>query len=152
MASFNRTVLLGNLTKDPELRYTNEGVAVSSFDLAVNEKRTDRKTGEKKEDVLFIRVTCWARLAESCAEYLGKGSLALVEGRLRMNQWEAKDGGGKRSRIELVAQNVQFLTPSKGKGKGQLGNSDIPSDTNRDAPLAETGDAVEPGPVDDSEQ
>jgi len=107
MANFNCVILMGNLTRDPELRYSQQGKAVCSFDLAVNEHYTTQDGG-KKESVLFIKVTVWGRTGEACAEHLKKGSLALVEGRLRMNQWQTKEGQ-KRSSIEVVAQRVQFL-------------------------------------------
>ena len=108
MASFNKVLLMGNLTRDPELRYTSGGTAVASFGLAVNRKF---KQGEEwKDEVCFVDITVWAKQGENCAEYLSKGSLAFVEGRLNYQTWEA-EGGQKRSKLEVVANNVQFLTP-----------------------------------------
>lgn len=106
-ASLNRVFLIGNLTRDPELRYLPSGQAVATFTIAVNRTYTSG-TGEKKEDTSFIRVVVWARRAEVCNEYLRKGSPVFVEGRLQSRSWEAPDGA-KRSSIEVVANNVQFL-------------------------------------------
>ena len=99
---------MGNLTRDPELRYTSGGTAVASFGLAVNRKF---KQGEEwKDEVCFVDITVWAKQGENCAEYLNKGSLVFIEGRLNYQTWEA-EGGQKRSKLEVVANNVQFLTP-----------------------------------------
>lgn len=106
-ASLNRIFLIGNLTRDPELRYLPSGQAVTSFTVAVNRVYTSG-TGEKKEDTSFIRVVVWARRAEVCNEYLRKGSPVFVEGRLQSRSWEAQDGT-KRSALEVIANNVQFL-------------------------------------------
>jgi len=107
MASFNKVLLMGNLTRDPELRYTTSGAAVASFGLAVNRKF---KQGEEwKDEVCFVDITVWAKQGENCAQYLHKGSLVFLEGRLNYQTWEA-DGGKKRSKLEVVANNVQFLT------------------------------------------
>jgi len=103
MASYNKTILLGNLTADPELRYTGNGTAVCDLRLAVNTKSKD------KEETLFIDCTVWDKTAENCAEYLHKGSQVLVEGRLRTDQWEDRDTGKKRSKIAMTANTVQFL-------------------------------------------
>ena len=107
-ASLNRVFLIGNLTRDPELRYLPSGQAVTTFTLAANRVYT-AGTGERKEDTSFIRVVVWARRAEVCNEFLRKGSPVFVEGRLQSRTWEAQDGT-KRSSIEVVANNVQFLS------------------------------------------
>ncbi len=112
-ASLNKVLLMGNLTRDPELRYIPSGQAVASFTIAVNRTYL-ATTGEKKEDVNFIRIVVWAKRAEVCHQYLKKGSPVFVEGRLQSRNWETTDGQ-KRSTIEVVAQNVQFL--SRGTGK-----------------------------------
>jgi len=106
-ASLNKVFLIGNLTRDPELRYVPSGTAVATFDLAVN-RTYNTQTGEKKDETTFMRIVVWARRAEVCAEYLTKGSPVFVEGRLRSRSWEGKDGQ-KRSTIEVVANNIQFL-------------------------------------------
>ena len=107
MASLNRVLLIGNLTRDPELRYVPSGTAVATFTLAVNRVYVTQ-TGEKKEETAFIRVVVWGRRAEVCGEYLAKGSPVFVEGRLQSRNWETQDGQ-KRSAIEVIADNVQFL-------------------------------------------
>ena len=107
-ASFNKALLLGNLTRDPELRYLPSGQAVTSFTLAMN-RYYNSQSGEKKEETSFIRIVVWGRLGEVCNEYLKKGNPAFVEGRLQSRSWEAQDGT-KRSTIEVVAQSVQFLS------------------------------------------
>ena len=112
-ASLNRVLLIGNLTRDPELRYIPSGQAVTTFTIAVN-RTYMANTGEKKEEVSFIRVVVWAKRAEVCHEYLKKGSPVFVEGRLQSRSWDAPDGT-KRSTIEVVAQNVQFLGRGSGK-------------------------------------
>ena len=107
-ASLNKVLLIGNLTRDPELRYIPSGQAVTTFTIAVN-RTYNSQSGEKKEEVSFIRVVVWARRAEVCNEYLKKGSPVFVEGRLQSRSWEAQDGT-KRSTLEVIAQNVQFLS------------------------------------------
>lgn len=107
MASLNRVLLIGNLTRDPELRYIPSGSAVATFTVAVN-RVYKTQTGEKKEQTSFIRIVVWGRRAEVCGEYLSKGSPVFVEGRLQSRDWEAQDGQ-KRNTVEVVADNVQFL-------------------------------------------
>jgi len=106
-ANLNKVLLIGNLTRDPELRYIPSGAAVATFTVAVNRVYKDQ-AGEKKEQVSFIRVVVWGRRAEVCGEYLSKGSPVFVEGRLQSRDWETQDGQ-KRSTVEVVADNVQFL-------------------------------------------
>ena len=119
MASLNKVLLMGNLTRDPELRYIPSGSAVTSFTVAMN-RVYKLQTGEKKEEVSFVRVVVWARLAEVCNDYLKKGSPVFVEGRLQSRSWDTPDGQ-KRSTLEVIATNIQFLkggTPGAG-GRGQ---------------------------------
>jgi single-strand DNA-binding protein len=118
MASFNKVILMGNLTRDPEVRYTQGGTAVSEIGLAVNDKRKDAK-GEWIEETTFVDVTLWGRTAEIAGEYLGKGSSVLVEGRLKLDSWE-KDGQ-KRSKLRVVAENMRMLG-GKGGGGGRGGS------------------------------
>jgi single-strand DNA-binding protein len=112
-ASINKVFLMGNLTRDPELRYVPSGTAVANFTVAVN-RAYATQTGEKKEEVTFVRIIVWGRRAEVCGEYLSKGSPVFVEGRLRTRSWQTPDGQN-RSTIEVVASNVQFLS---GAGRG----------------------------------
>lgn len=116
MASFNKVLLMGNLTRDPELRYVPSGTAVASFTIAINRVYTSQ-AGEKKEEVSFVKVVVWGRRAEVCGEYLSKGSPVFVEGRLQSRSWESQDGQ-KRSTIEVIADNVQFLRGSGASAKG----------------------------------
>ncbi len=102
MVSFNRVVLAGNLTRDPELRFTNDGIPVCSFGLAVNRVRS------RNEEVDFFDISAWRELGETIANYKKKGDPILVEGRLQYRTWEAQDGS-KRSKVDVVADNVQFL-------------------------------------------
>ncbi len=106
-ASLNKVFVMGNLTRDPELRYVPSGAAVANFTVAVNRIYKD-KTGAKKEDASFIRVVVWGKIAEVCGEYLTKGRPVLVEGRLQSRSWEGQDGQ-KRSTVEIVADSVQFI-------------------------------------------
>lgn len=106
-ASLNKVFLMGNLTRDPELRYVPSGSAVANFTVAVNRAYKD-SSGEKKEEVAFIRVVVWGKTAEICGEYLTKGRAVLVDGRLKSRTWEGQDGQ-KRSTLEVVATNVQFI-------------------------------------------
>lgn len=114
-ASFNKVLLMGNLTRDPELRYVPSGQAVATFTVAVN-RVYNSPSGEKKEEVSFVRVVVWARMAENCNEYLKKGSPVFVEGRLQSRSWDAPDGT-KRSTMEVVAQSVQFLRSGSGRAE-----------------------------------
>ena len=114
MANFNRVFLMGNLTKDPELRYTPQGTAVVNLRLAVNRKFRN-KNQELKEEVCFITVVVWNKQAETCNQYLHKGSAIFVEGRLQSRSWE-DNAGQKRNVIEVRAERVQFLgAPSSPK-------------------------------------
>lgn len=108
MSSFNNVTLVGNLTRDVEVRYVSGDVPVATIGLAVNEsyKRAD---GTKAEDVLFIDITAWRRTAEVCAEYLTKGSQVLFSGRLKLDQWEDRESGAKRSKITMVADKMVML-------------------------------------------
>ena len=115
MASLNKVLLIGNLTKDPELRYTPNGTAVTNLRIAVNRKFKDR-TGELKEDTCFITVTAWDKQAEICNQYLQKGRAVFVEGILQSRSWETGDGQ-KRSTIDVRAERIQFLNgPVKNEG------------------------------------
>ena len=107
MASLNKVFLIGNLTRDPELRYIPSGSAVATFTVAVN-RVFKSQAGEKKEQTSFLRVVVWGRRAEVCGEYLSKGNPVFVEGRLQSRDWETQDGQ-KRSTVEVVADNIQFL-------------------------------------------
>jgi len=114
VASFNRVILLGNLTRDPELRYIQSGMAVTNLDLAVNDRRKTA-TGEWVEETTFVNdVTVWGRQAETASEYLTKGSAVLIEGRLKLDTWE-KDGQ-KHSKLKVVCERMQFVGSRGGPG------------------------------------
>ena len=118
MASYNKVILMGNLTRDPELRYLPSGAAVANFGIAMNETYTDRQTGEKREEVCFVDVEAWGRQAEIANEYLQKGRPVFVDGSLRFDSWEADDGT-KRSRLKVRAFRFQFIGgPQDGDGGG----------------------------------
>ena len=110
MAGLNKVMLIGNVTRDPELRYIGSGTAVLDLGLAVN-RRVKNQNGEFRDEATFVTVTIWGKTAENCAEYLSKGRAVFVEGRLKNDQWEDKKTGEKRSKIAIVAENVQFLSP-----------------------------------------
>ena len=125
MAQGNNVTVVGNITRDPELRFTSNGSALAKFGLAVNRKY---KAGEEwKEEVCFVDITVWGKQAENCAEYLSKGRPAFIEGRLQFSSWETDDGQ-KRSKLEVVANTVQFL------GQGGGGKQDMGADT-EDVPV-----------------
>jgi single-strand DNA-binding protein len=116
-ANINRAVLVGNLTKDPELRHTPGGTPVCSLRVAVNSRRRD-ESGQWTDKPNYFSVSVFGNQAESCAQYLAKGRPVAIDGRLEWREWEAKDGGGKREAVEIVADSVQFLG---GRGDGELG-------------------------------
>jgi single-strand DNA-binding protein len=125
MVNFNRVVLAGNLTRDPELRFTNDGIPVCSFGLAVNRVRS------RSEEVDFFNITAWRELGETIANYKKKGDPILLEGRLQYRTWEAQDGS-KRSAVDVVADNVQFL--------GRPGDSDDSASSSGGGGQARRGD------------
>jgi len=114
MANFNKVFLMGNLTRDPELRYSSKGTAIAKIGLAVNRVwRTE--TGEQKEEVTFIDVDAFGRQAETIGQYLKKGRPIFVEGRLRLDTWDDKQSGQKRSKLGVVLENFQFLGSAQGQ-------------------------------------
>ena len=118
-ASYNRVILVGNLTRDPELRYTPSGTAVTEIGLAVNDRRKNA-SGEWVDETTFVDVTLWARQAEVANEYLGKGSSVLIEGRLKLDSWENNEGQ-KRSKLRVVGERMQMLG-GRGEGGGGGGS------------------------------
>lgn len=121
MASLNKVFLLGNLTRDPDLRALPSGSAVCEFGIAVNRRYT-AANGQEVEEPCFVDIVVWGRSAESCKQYLEKGSQVMIEGRLQLDQWEDRNGGGKRSRLRVIAEQVQFLSrrpAGDGQGYGE---------------------------------
>src|SRR3954470_11956219 len=132
MANINRVVLVGNLTRDPELRHTPSGTAVCKLRLAVNTRQKDAQ-GNWGDKPNYFDVTVWGNQGESCAQYLSKGRPVAVDGRLDWREWDAQDGS-KRQAVEIIANSVQFLgsrsdNPGGGGGNGFQAKSDVPADT-----------------------
>ena len=151
MASFNKVILAGNLTHDPELRYTTKGTAVARIRLAVNRVYTP-EGGEKKEEVTYVDIDAFARQAEIISQYLKKGRPILVEGRLRYDTWEDKQTNQKRSKLSVVLENFQFLD-SQRTGEGGAPGAGAPAVRPRPAAVTsqEAGNAAEgePPPAED---
>src|SRR6476619_1572827 len=120
MASYNKVLLLGNLTRDPEVRYTPKGTAVTDLGIAVTRQYT-LDTGEKREEVTFVDVTFWGRTAEVAAEYLRKGRSVFIEGRLQLDTWDDKQSGQKRSKLKVIGEMMQMLGSRPGGGSGGEG-------------------------------
>jgi len=118
MANFNRVILAGNLTRDPELRYTPKGTAVARITLAVNRTYTAGEGGEKKEEVTFVDVDVWSRQAEVISQYVKKGQPLLVEGRLKQDTWEDKNTKQKMSKLKVVLESFSFLSSGNRGGDG----------------------------------
>jgi single-strand DNA-binding protein len=117
MASFNKVILMGNLTRDPEVRYTPSGTAVSDIALAVNRRWFDKATNQAKEETTFVDVTLWGRTAEVAGEYLSKGRPVLIEGRLQLDSWEDRESGQKRSKLKVIGEQMTMLG-TRGEGGG----------------------------------
>ena len=141
MANINRVTITGNLTRDPEIQSLPSGTEVCRLGVAVNTSRKNQQTGQWEEEPNFFDVTVFGAQGQNCAQYLSKGRPVAIDGRLRWSSWEDKNGGGKRSKVDIVAQTVQFLG-SRGDGGGQAqstqqgnqanqgyGGSDAPADT-----------------------
>jgi single-strand DNA-binding protein len=146
MAGYNKVILIGNLTRDPELRYTSQGVAIAKIGLAVNRSwRTE--SGETKEEVTFVDVDAFRKQAETLAQYLKKGSPLMVEGRLKLDQWDDKQTGQKRSRLGVVLEGFQFL------GGGSRNEGGVPPARPAAPPAAKSetpgADADAPPPEED---
>jgi single-strand DNA-binding protein len=139
MANLNRVLLIGNLTRDPELRYTPKGTAVTEIGIAVNRVYTG-EDGERKEETTFVDVTLWARLAEIAGQYLKKGRPVFVEGRLQLDTWDDKQTGQKRSKLRVVAESIQLL--------GTRQEGDLPASPAPRRPSASTPPPARPEPRD----
>ena len=147
MASFNKVILVGNLTRDPELRYTPKGTAIAKLGLAVNRVWTT-EGGEKKEEVTFVDVDVFGRTAENVGQYMRKGRPILIEGRLRLDQWDDKQTGQKKSKLGVVAETVQFLGSPTGGGDGGTA-APRPARPAAAAPAAESAEGDVPPESDD---
>jgi len=125
MASFNKVILLGNLTRDPEVRYTPKGSAVCDLGIAINRSYT-LDSGEKREEVTYVDVVLWSRLAEIAGEYLKKGRPVFIEGRLQLDTWDDKQSGQKRSKLRVIGETMQLLggrPPGTGGGAAEGGEA-----------------------------
>jgi single-strand DNA-binding protein len=119
MANLNKVMLIGNLTRDPELRYTPKGTAVADIALAIN-RVWNNEQNQRQEETTFVDITLWGRQAELAQQYLTKGRGAYIEGRLQMDIWDDKQTGQKRSKLKVVAESLQFLPDGKGSSGGQI--------------------------------
>jgi single-strand DNA-binding protein len=126
MASVNKVILIGNLGRDPEMRYTQGGQAVTNFTIATTENWTDKTSGQKQEKTEWHRIVAWGKTGELCAQYLAKGRSVYIEGRLQTREWEDKEGI-KRYTTEVTANNVQFLGGPRSEGSGAGAGSGSPS-------------------------
>jgi len=144
MANFNKVLLIGNLTRDPELRYTPAGTAVVNLRLAVNRRYKDRN-GEFKDEACFLTVVVWNKQAETCNQYLKKGSSVFIEGLLQSRSWEDAASGKTRSVVEVRAERVQFLGSPGGRGQQDQHSditTDIPQDQEQGWPVDESEEKV----------
>ena len=144
MASFNKVILMGNLTRDPELRYTPSGTAIAKMGLAVNRVWRDAE-GQQKEEVTFVDVDAFGKQAETIGQYMQKGRPILVEGRLKLDQWEAKNTGQNRSRLGVVLERFTFV----GGGGGQAGGGDAAPQQSAPPPSEPAGGPPVDAPGDD---
>lgn len=128
MASFNKVILLGNLTRDPQVKYTPSGTAVAEVGIAVSRSWFDKQSNQRKEETTFVDVTLWGRTAEIAGEYLAKGRQVLIEGRLQLDQWDDRETGQKRSKLRVVGENMTMVGPRpEGGGRGAASSSAMSS-------------------------
>lgn len=146
MGNLNKVMLIGNLTRDPEVRYTPKGTAVSDIALAIN-RYFSVDGGERQEETTFVDVTLWGKQAELASQFLSKGRSVYIEGRLQMDTWEDKQSGQKRSKIKIVCENMQFLD-SRGAGGGSGGGSGASHHDDDDSgrPAVRSQGATRPAP------
>ncbi len=149
MASYNRVILVGNLTRDPQVRYIASGKAVCEIGLAVSHQWYDKQSNTRKEETTFVDVTLWGRTAEVAGEYLSKGRPVLIEGRLQLDQWQDKTTGDKRSKLRVVCDNMQMLG-SRGDGNRGGGGQQqsAPQQSGRPAEPPAASNEMPPSPVD----
>ncbi len=158
MASFNKVILMGNLTRDPQVRYLASGTAVTELGLAVNRSWYDKQAQQRKEEVTFVDVTLWGRQAEVAGEYLAKGRSVLIEGRLQLDTWQDKESGQNRSKLKVVGENMTMVGGrNEGGGGGysgggpddDYGSPQPPRGQKRSAPQSNYDDG--PGDIPDDE-
>jgi len=155
MANLNKVMLIGNLTRDPEVRYTPKGTAVTDIGMAIN-RSYGTDDGDRKEETTFVDITFWGRQAEVLGQYMKKGRPLYVEGRLQLDTWDDKNSGQKRSKLKVVGENFQFLG-SRGDGDGegdggggsQSGSADESGSVQEEAPAGGGGSSAAPEMDDD---
>jgi single-strand DNA-binding protein len=143
--SFNKIILVGNLGRDPELRYTPAGVAVATFSMATNERKTDKLSGEKTDVATWFKVTLWRQAAENAAKYLTKGSPVYIEGRLRIEEWTDRDNNN-RFTLDVQGTEMQFISagnPDAGRGRDEY-DQRPPGETSQPSFPTHAGPATEP--------
>lgn len=154
MPNLNKVMLMGNLTRDPELRYTPNNTAVANLGMAINRTWFNKQTNEKQEETTFVDLEAWGRTAEVLNQYLKKGRPLYIEGRLKLDQWQDKESGGNRSKLKVVVESFEFLD-SRGSGEGGGGGGSQQQDgrsgnASRGAPAA-AGAAPAHQPVDEDD-
>ncbi|MDB6022733.1 MAG: ssb [Pedosphaera sp.] len=150
MANFNKVILAGNLTRDPELRYTPKGTAIAKISIAIN-RSWRNEAGETKEEVTFVDVDAFGRTAENIGQYFKKGRPILIEGRLKLDQWDDKQSGQKRSKMGVVLENFQFMDSKGGEGGGapEAPRASRPAPAAPKAESSDNGDGPPPPEDDD---
>jgi single-strand DNA-binding protein len=147
MPNLNKVMLMGNLTRDPEIKYTPKGTAIANFGIAVNRTFTPSDGGEKREEVTFIDLEAWGRTAEIIGEFFKKGRPIFIEGRLKLDQWDDKTTGKKMSKLRVVVETFEFLgSRDGGGGGGGEGGGSAPSGESRSAPQQRRAPAAPPRP------
>lgn len=147
MASFNKVILVGNLTRDPEVKYVGSGTAVCEIGLAVNRTWYDKTANEKKEETTFVDVTLWGRQAEVAGQYLSKGRPVLIEGRLQLDTWEDRESGKKRSKLRVVGEGMTML----GSGGGNQGGGNRSQRRSDDSEYSSVHDSFDNSPPSDDD-
>jgi len=135
MAYLNKCFLIGNLTRDPEMRVTPKGTSIAAFGLAINRQSKD-DAGNTRDEVTFVDVEAWGKQADLVAKYLAKGAPAMIEGRLKLDEWQDKTTGAKRSRLKVVLENVQFLGRKSDGAPAEMREGEQRQDAPRTAPAA----------------
>ncbi|MFN2500522.1 MAG: single-stranded DNA-binding protein [Pyrinomonadaceae bacterium] len=145
--SFNKIIIVGNLGRDPDLRYTPQGVAVCSFSMATNEKRKD-KSGELQDITTWFKVTLWRQQAENAAKYLTKGSPVYIEGRLKIEEWTDRENNNRYT-LDVQATDMQFISAGRGEGGGEYGGGHDDFETHSGPPVGTSAasGAAASGPV-----
>ena len=152
MSSFNKVILMGNLTRDPEIRYLPKGTAIAAFGLAVN-RVWSNEAGDKKEECTFVDCEAWGRTAETIGQYLTKGKPLFIEGRLKLDQWDDKETGQKRSKMKVVVEHFQFIggkregdeTAQEGPTTEQEHQQARPAQARKGSPAPVAQEVKEPG-------